>query len=103
MQRDVLPPPDAHAEPEGRLILSPTLSIPRGPSELGQSTGPRTTHLKRPVKPLGEFPATGGPQTFFSQGLRQHVFVEREVRHQPFESGIFLFHLAQPASSLTPR
>ena len=51
----------ADAEPEGRLILHSTLSIPRGPSELGQATGPRTTHLKRPVKPLGQFPAAGGP------------------------------------------
>jgi len=51
----------ANAEPEGRLILGPTLSIPRRPSEPGEATGPRTTHLKRPVKPLGEFSATGGP------------------------------------------
>ena len=105
MQRDVLPPPDAHTElqtiqaiqasdalpidpptltpqqhpdphvskprpgmrqipnpePEGRLVLGATCSIPRGPSELGEPTGPRTTHLKRPVKPLGQFAAAGGP------------------------------------------
>ncbi len=51
----------ANAEPESRLILGVTCSIPRGPSELGESTGPRTTHLKRPVKPVGQFPAAGGP------------------------------------------
>ncbi len=51
----------ANAEPESRLILGATCSIPRGPSELGESTGPRTTHLKRPVKPVGQFPAAGGP------------------------------------------
>jgi len=51
----------ANAEPESRLILGPTLSIPRGPSELGESTGPGTTHLKCSVKPLSQFPAAGGP------------------------------------------
>ena len=34
---------------------------------------------------------------FFSQGLRQHVLVEREVGHQPFEAGVFLFQLPQSA------
>ena len=51
----------SNPEPEGRLILGATGAIPRGPSELGEPTGPRTTHLKRPVKPLGQFPAAGGP------------------------------------------
>ena len=51
----------ANTELEGRLIFGATCSIPRGPSELGESTGPRTAHLKRPVKPLGQFPAAGGP------------------------------------------
>jgi len=50
-----------NAEPEGRLILGATCSIPGGSPKLRQSTGPRTTHLKRPVKPLGQFPAAGGP------------------------------------------
>ena len=53
------------AQPERRLIFGPTSPIPGGASELGEPTGPRTTHLKRPVKPLGQFPAAGGPQTFF--------------------------------------
>ncbi len=55
----------SNAEPEGCLILRPTLPIPRGPSKLSQPTGPRTTHPKRSMKPLGQFPAAGGPQTFF--------------------------------------
>ena len=50
-----------NAEPEGRLIFRPAPPIPGGPTELSQTTGPRTTHLKRPVKPLGQFPAAGGP------------------------------------------
>ena len=50
-----------NTQPEGRLILRSTLSMPRGPSELGESTDPRTTHLKYPVKPLGQCTALGGP------------------------------------------
>ena len=49
------------AQPERRLIFGPTSPIPGGASELGQPTGPRTTHRERPVKPLGEFPTAGGP------------------------------------------
>lgn len=48
-----------NAEPESRLILGATCSIPGGSAELRQPTGPRTTHLKRPMKPLGQFPAAG--------------------------------------------
>ena len=51
----------SNPEPEGRLILGATGAIPRGPAELGEPTDPRTPHLKRPVKPLGQFPAAGGP------------------------------------------
>lgn len=32
---------------------------------------------------------------FFSQGLRQHVLVAREICGQPFESDVLLFHLAK--------
>ena len=34
---------------------------------------------------------------FFSQGLRQHVLVEREVGHEPFQPAVFFFHLPEPA------
>lgn len=54
-----------NAQSQGRLVFGPTLPIPGCPPKLGQPTGPRTTHRERPVKPLGQFPATGGPQTFF--------------------------------------
>ena len=50
-----------NAEPESRLILGATVSIPGRSTKLRQAAGPRTTHLKRPVKPLGQFPAAGGP------------------------------------------
>ena len=33
----------------------------------------------------------------FSQGLRQHVFVEREIAHEPFQPTVLFFHLLQPA------
>ena len=77
IDRPALPPqqhPDPHvakpwpgmreipdAEPQRVLIFGATGSIPRGPSELRQATGPRTAHRKRPMKPLGQFPAAGGP------------------------------------------
>jgi hypothetical protein len=43
----------SNAQSEGCLILRLTLPIPGCASELGEPTGPRTTHPKRPVKPLG--------------------------------------------------
>ena len=51
----------SNAHPQCRLILGATASIPRGSTELGESTGPRTTHRERPVKPLGQLSAAGGP------------------------------------------
>ncbi len=51
----------SNAQPQSRLILRLTLPIPGCPTKLGQPTGPRTTHLKCPMKPLGQFPASGGP------------------------------------------
>ena len=56
----------------------------------------RAPHLERGLKPLGEFPAADGPQTFFSQGLRQYVFVEQEVAPQPFQPAVFFFELPEP-------
>src|SRR5512147_483749 len=55
----------ANAEPETGLILRPTSSIPGGSTELRQPAGPRTPHLERGLKPLSQFPAADGPQTFF--------------------------------------
>ncbi|KXJ99116.1 MAG: hypothetical protein UZ03_NOB001003378 [Nitrospira sp. OLB3] len=51
----------ANAQPQGGLILGLTLPIPRRATKLRQPTGPRTAHLKRPVKPLGELPTARGP------------------------------------------
>ena len=31
------------------------------------------------------------------------MLVEREIRHQPFEPGVFLFHLPQPAELAHPQ
>jgi hypothetical protein len=67
----------SNAEPQGRLIPGLARSIPRCPAELGEPTGPRTTHLKRPVKPLGQFPAAGGPQTFFRKAS-DNICLSRE-------------------------
>jgi hypothetical protein len=50
-----------NAEPEGRLILGATFSIPRGSPELSQPTGPRTAHREGVPKPVDQFPAAGGP------------------------------------------
>jgi hypothetical protein len=43
----------ANPDPRGRLIRGLTPSIPRGPTELRQPTGPQATDLKRLVKPGG--------------------------------------------------
>ncbi len=50
-----------NAEPESRLILCATVTIPGSSTKLRQAAGPRTAHLQRPVKPLGQFPAAGWP------------------------------------------
>jgi len=86
-----------NAQPQRGLILRLTLPIPGGPTKLGQPTGPRTTHLERPVKPLRQFPGAGRASDFFSQGLRQHVLVQQEIGHQPLQPAVLLFQLPKPA------
>ena len=86
-----------NAQPKRRLIFRAAASIPRGSTKLCSATGPRTAHLKRPVKPLGPVPGGGRAVDFFSQGLREHVLVEGEVGHQAFQPTILLFHLPQSA------
>ena len=63
----------------------------------------RALHLERGLKPLGEFPAAGGPQTFFSQGLQQYVFVDQEVAPQPFQPTVFFFELPRPVQLTHPQ
>jgi hypothetical protein len=41
-------------------------------------------------------PPGGRASDFFSQGLRQHVLIEREVGDEPLQSTVFLFHLSEP-------
>jgi len=43
------------------MAAESTEPIERWTAKLRQAAGPRTAHLKRPVKPLGQFPAAGGP------------------------------------------
>ena len=62
------------------------------PTDRPAHNSPETSH-----ETTGRVPGGGRASNFFSQGLRQHVLIEREIRDQPFESGIFFFHLAQPA------
>ncbi len=50
-----------NAQSQRGLILGLTLPIPGCAPELGEPTGPRTTHLKYLVKPLGQCTALGGP------------------------------------------
>jgi hypothetical protein len=40
---------------------------------------------------------------FFSQGLRQHVLVEREIGDEPFQSTVFFFQLPEPAQFTPPQ
>jgi hypothetical protein len=49
----------------------------------------------------GPVPGGGRALDFFSQGFRRHVFVDREIGHEPFQPAILFFHLPQP-SLFTP-
>ena len=51
----------ANLDPQGRLILSPTPSIPRSSTELRQPTDLQATDLKRLVKASGQFSTACGP------------------------------------------
>ena len=51
----------ANAHPQRGLIFRSAASVPRGPTELGEATGPQATDLKRPVKPGGQFSTACGP------------------------------------------
>jgi len=42
-------------------------------------------------------PGGGRALDFFAQSLRQHVFIEREIGHEPFQPAVLLFHLPQSA------
>ena len=57
--------PISNAQSQGGLILRLTLPRPRRATNLGQATGPRTTHRETGWKPLGQCSTPGGPQTFF--------------------------------------
>jgi hypothetical protein len=51
----------ANAHPQRGLIFRAASSVPRGSTELGKTTGPQATDLKRPVKPAGQFSTACGP------------------------------------------
>jgi hypothetical protein len=40
---------------------------------------------------------------FFSQGLRQHVFVEREIGDEPFQPAVFFFQRPEPPQFAHPQ
>jgi len=61
----------ANAHPQRGLIFRSAASVPRGPTELGEATGPQATDLKRPVKPGGQFSTACGPQAFFRKASRK--------------------------------
>ena len=51
----------SNPDPQRRVILGPTPSIPGRPTELGEAIGPQATDLKRPLKPGGQFSTACGP------------------------------------------
>ena len=65
-----------NANPQGGLILRPALPIPGGPTELGQATGPPRWYPEISGSILG----AGRASDFFSERLRQHVFIESNPR-----------------------
>jgi hypothetical protein len=72
------------------------VSIPGSATELCETTGPQATDLEGVLKPTSQFLAGARALDFFSQGLRQHVLVEREVGHEPFSSAVFFLQLSEP-------
>ena len=92
-----------NAQPQRGLILRLTLPIPGGPTKLGQPTGPRTTHLKRPMKPLGQFPAAGGPQTFFRKASDNMCLSRERSATSRFNRLFSSSSCRRRRSSLTPR
>ncbi len=86
-----------NAQPQGRLIFRLTLPIPRRATKTRPSDRPAHHSSEMSHEITGSVPGGGRASDFFSKGLRQHMFVEREVGHQPFESGVLLFHLPQSA------
>ena len=55
------------------------------------------THLRSPTAFAQQYP---NPQ--ISKGLRQQVFMGREIDHQPLQSAVLFFQLAQPPQARSP-
>ena len=51
----------ADAQTQRTLVLRPAPAIPRGPTELGQLTGPLHLHAEGRLKPDGQLAAARGP------------------------------------------
>jgi hypothetical protein len=81
---------------QGRLIPRPTAPIPGGPTELGHATGPQATKLKGHLKPLGQFPAACGPQTFW-EASDSMCLSSVEINHQPIQAPIRVLQLPEEA------
>lgn len=91
------------AESQHSLLFSRALPIPRSVAQWSHATGPRTTHLKGPLKPIGQFPAAGGPQTDFRQAS-DNMCVSRERSATNRFSRLFSSSSWRSRrSSLTPR
>ena len=66
------------AYPQRSLIFRSTAAIAGIPIKLHQAADPHATDLKGTLQPGGHFPTEVGTSGCFSQGLRQHVLVERD-------------------------
>src|SRR5215470_9728991 len=88
---------------QGRLIPRPASAIPRRPTELRQPTGPRTTDLGTSPETIRGAPDGARASGGFSQRLRQHVFVERELGDEPFEPMAILLELPESSQLAHPQ
>jgi hypothetical protein len=91
------------AQPERRLILGPTASIPRGSIELRQPTGPQATDLNRLVKPGGQFSTACGPYTVFRKASERLCLSNERSATSRFNRLFASSTCRRRRSSLTPR
>ena len=58
-------------------------------------TGPHAADAEGRQDPTGQLAALCGPQTLFSQGLGENVFVQRQVRDHALQAGILVLERSQ--------
>jgi hypothetical protein len=90
MQRNMFPHSNSHPQ------LKPIKTTASG----GRACDHRSAFAQYPNPQISK-PRAG--LRLFSQGIRQHVLIQREVGHQPPQSAVLFFQLPQPPQARSPR